>query len=75
MHRTQILLEDEQYGELREQARRAGTSLGALIRGLVDDHLKSPKGKLSQQRAALRRLKGAFRGKPLSGRDHDRDLY
>lgn len=35
-HRTQIVLDDEQYALLKEESRRSGLSLGALIRAAVD---------------------------------------
>lgn len=37
-HRTQIVLDDEQYALLKEESRRSGLSLGALIRAAVDQH-------------------------------------
>ena len=36
MHRTQILLEDEQYERLREQSEASGTGIGELVRRVVD---------------------------------------
>lgn len=36
MHRTQILLEDEQYERLREQSQASGTGIGELVRRAVD---------------------------------------
>jgi hypothetical protein len=40
MHRTQIYLEEAQYEMLRAQAQRAGKSLAALIREILDRHLR-----------------------------------
>ena len=37
MHRTQILLEDEQYERLRLRARRSGKAIGELVRRAVDE--------------------------------------
>jgi predicted DNA-binding protein len=37
MHRTQILLEDEQYERLKAESERSGRSLGALVRTAVDE--------------------------------------
>jgi hypothetical protein len=34
--RTQIVLDDEQYALLKEESRRSGLSLGALVRAAVD---------------------------------------
>ena len=39
MHRTQIYLEDSQYRLLKEKARRQGTSLAAVIRLILEEHL------------------------------------
>jgi hypothetical protein len=36
MHRTQILLEDEQYQRLRTESARTGKSIGELVRTAVD---------------------------------------
>lgn len=35
-HRTQIILEDEQYALLRRESARSGSSLAALVRAAVD---------------------------------------
>jgi hypothetical protein len=37
MHRTQILLEDEQYQRLKQESARTGRSIGDLVRAAVDD--------------------------------------
>jgi hypothetical protein len=37
MHRTQILLEDEQYQLLKAEAARTGKSIGELVRTAVQD--------------------------------------
>ena len=44
MHRTQILLDEDRYEELRELARREGKSLGQLVRELVELGLKKRRG-------------------------------
>lgn len=36
MHRTQILLEDDQYEQLKEEAARTGRSIGELVRTALD---------------------------------------
>lgn len=36
MHRTQILLQDDQYERLRQQSQASGTAIGELIRRAVD---------------------------------------
>ncbi len=40
MHRTQILLEDEQYELLKTESARTGKSIGELVRTAVDDKYK-----------------------------------
>jgi hypothetical protein len=35
MHRTQVLLEEEQYARLREESERTGRSIGDLVREAV----------------------------------------
>jgi hypothetical protein len=41
VHRTQILLEDEQYKELKKESQTTGESLSAIIRGCVTEHLRA----------------------------------
>jgi predicted CopG family antitoxin len=36
MHRTQIMLEDEQYERLKKESSRTGRSIGELVRSAVD---------------------------------------
>lgn len=36
MHRTQVLLEDDQYQRLKAEAGRTGRSIGDLVRSAVD---------------------------------------
>lgn len=52
-HRTQILLEEEQYRLLKVEAERTGASLGALVRAAVDARFGRSSG---DQRAALEAL-------------------
>ncbi len=42
MHRTQILLEDEQYERLRDESARTGRSIGELVRLAIDRSLRRP---------------------------------
>jgi len=41
MHRSQILLEEKQYRFLSDEAGRRGISISALLRKLIDDHIRS----------------------------------
>jgi len=74
VHRTQIMLEEDQYVLLREQARREGKSLGELVRGLVVLGMASS-AKTMRRGASLRSLKGMFRKPGVKGSDHDLHLY
>jgi predicted DNA-binding protein len=42
MHRTQIMLTDEQYASLKQESSRSGRSLAELVRGALDEHLGGP---------------------------------
>lgn len=42
MHRTQILLEDEQYELLKEESARTGRSIGELVRLAIDRSMRRP---------------------------------
>lgn len=53
MHRTQILLEDEQYELLKRESARSGKSIGELVRTAVSDKYGE-----AERRARLRQ---AFR--------------
>ena len=74
MHRTQILLEDRQYGALKALARRAEKSLGEAVRLAVDRLLgleARPRrgGRLGDICAIIKDPGGP------SGAEHDRILY
>ncbi len=75
MHRTQILLEKEQYLALRELANQTGKSMGELIREFVRVGLgkMSPKKKGGED--SQESLKGFIEEADLTGRDHDQVLY
>ena len=73
MHRTQILLEDRQYAELKAWARRSDKKLSELVRIAVDRLLGRPLGKSGASLKAIRAL--ARDPKGVAGRDHDAFLY
>jgi plasmid stability protein len=73
MHRTQIMLEDDQYQALREHARRAGRSMGDLIREMLTAGLSGPASSRKTRRLAA--VRGLFHQPGVRGRDHDRYLY
>ena len=74
MHRTQIMLETDQYQALRERARRAGKSMGLVIREILDEGLKSSSPR-KRARTRLKSLKGFFDDASVQGRHHDDVLY
>lgn len=41
MHRTQLLLEEDQYLQLRGEARRQNRSMGGLARDLIGEGLRA----------------------------------
>jgi len=73
MLRTQISLEPEQHRLLGEEARRRGISLAALIRGLIDEHLRAGRSPSEDPLDALVGI-GNGGGAPI-GREHNRHLY
>ncbi len=56
MHRTQILLEEQQYVLLRNRAQREGVSLGEPIRSLIDIGLQASKQPRGEPRPAIASL-------------------
>ncbi|MFQ5796559.1 MAG: ribbon-helix-helix protein, CopG family [Candidatus Bipolaricaulia bacterium] len=71
MHRTRILLSDEQIRALRAEAARQGVSVAALVREAVDAHLSRDRD--------VRRRALAVVGRFASGghdvaEEHDREL-
>jgi hypothetical protein len=74
MHRTQILLEDDQYHTLRRRAREQGRSMAELIREFVDAGLASAPDD-SRNRHRLRELEGIFEAPDTAGRHHHTFLY
>ena len=75
MHRTQVLLEESQYQELRARARRDGKSMGQVIRELLAAGLTATRDDAVSTASDLRSLRGMFSKPALHGRDHDRHLY
>ena len=70
MIRSQILLEEWHYRELKKLAARENTSLSAAVRHLLAKLLKSDP-------AEKERLKivGMIKSAPTSARDHDKYIY
>lgn len=70
-HRTQILLEDWQYGALKNLAEREGISISDTVRRILSEQLR-PR---SSGRRRLQAIAGIGRDPKASGKDHDRWLY
>ncbi|MDP9434846.1 MAG: ribbon-helix-helix protein, CopG family [Actinomycetota bacterium] len=58
--RTQIVLDDEQYALLKEESRRSGVSLGALVRAAVDQRFGRARGDVDAALDALDRSAGIW---------------
>jgi len=70
-HRTQILLEDWQYGALKNRAESEGASISDIVRRLLTAQLR-PK---SARRKGLQAIAGIGKDPHATGKDHDRWLY
>lgn len=57
MHRTQILLEDDQYRRLKSESDRTGRSIGELVREAVNERFQ---GGSDRAWRALRAARGAW---------------
>lgn len=75
MHRTQILLEKDQYLILRELADRSGKSMGQLIREFIRMGLRKMRPKKKDGGDTQETLKGFIKKADVTGRDHDLVLY
>jgi hypothetical protein len=53
--RLQILIDDERYERLRQEAERTGAPIGALVRAAIDDRFARAVDR-DEVRGALRRL-------------------
>ncbi|MGI8784231.1 MAG: ribbon-helix-helix protein, CopG family [Acidobacteriota bacterium] len=73
MHRTQVLLKEQQYQALKARARREGKSLSELVRTAVAQWLSPRRNTTGARLADL----CALGRDPLgpAGRDHDAVLY
>lgn len=56
MHRTQVLLSDDQNQRLREKTRREGKSLSEVLRQILDEYFANQDRKAQME--ALKALKG-----------------
>lgn len=70
-HRTQVLLEDWQYGALKDLAESQGASLSAMVRRLLTAQLRPQ----STRRKGLQVIAGIGRDSQATGKDHDQWLY
>jgi hypothetical protein len=69
MHRTQVLLEQEQYDRLKGEAERTGVSIGHLIRQAVAEKYGRDDQR-SALRAALRDSAGAWSELDVDGEEY-----
>jgi predicted DNA-binding ribbon-helix-helix protein len=74
MHRTQIVLRQDQYLALKEAARGSGQSMGKLVRALVDRGLRA-RNNIRKRRYRLTNLKGFIHSHKLAAVHHDDVLY
>ena len=58
--RTQIVLDDEQYALLKEESRRSGLGLGALVRAAVDQRFGRARDDAEAALGALERSAGVW---------------
>lgn len=72
MHRTQLLLEPWQYEKLRSLAERGGTSISAVVREILSEHLGARASRAAER---LSDVEGIAEGPEDLGREHDRYLY
>lgn len=76
MHRTQVLLREEQYVALRDRAKTEGKSMGQVIRHFVDVGLGGEEPTQGQSDSdRLRALRGIVEDGGLRAADHDKELY
>ena len=75
MHRTQVLLEEQQYMILRNRAQREGKSLGALIRDLITLGLQASQRTAGKEGQSISSLKGLIDDPGFHAKDHDNVLY
>ena len=73
VHRTQVLLQDEQHRALAALSRRTGRGVSALIREAVDRMLGGERPKAARRLTDIRALGRDPRGP--SAAEHDRLLY
>ena len=73
MHRTQVLLTQEQIRTLREEAARRGVSMAEIIRQALEEHLA--RGRQQELRRRALEVVGRFAsGRRNISEEHDREL-
>ena len=70
-HRTQVLLEEWQYGTLKRMAEGEGGRLSDMLRQILTSHLRPS----TSRRKGLQAIAGIGQDQEASGKDHDRWLY
>ncbi|MBI2703838.1 MAG: CopG family transcriptional regulator [Actinobacteria bacterium] len=64
-HRTQIVLEDEQYKRLRRESAASGLSMGELVRQAIDAHFS--RTSVDDRLGGLDQSFGAWKGRRADG--------
>lgn len=73
MHRTQVLLTEEQIQRLKEEAAQRGVSMAEIIRGALEEHLA--RGRQRELRRRALEVVGRFAsGRRDVSEEHDREL-
>lgn len=72
MHRTQVMLDDWQYEQLKAAAERQGRSISSLVRDAVTRLLKGSPRRAATKLAEIGGLGADARGR---GRNHDSIVY
>lgn len=71
-HGTQLNLETWQYEALKARAEREGTSLSAVVRRILTEHLQESADWIAGR---LDEVTAIAEGPPDLGEDHDSSLY
>lgn len=75
MHRTQVLLPEEQVQKLKEEAARRGVSMAEIIREALQEHLAHQQGQWWELRCRALAAVGRFASGCYDvSQEHDREL-
>jgi hypothetical protein len=74
MHRSQVMLEEEQYRFLADEAKRKGKSISALLREWIDQRIRAQRQSPLEQDPLWDMIGIARGGSDKISEDHDRYL-